>query len=115
MPTASENPRPSHQPEHTLQRARLLRLRRIILLASAKCSLWLTCSCLLILSGCSSTPVLVRPEPLPHELVESCSAGPDYPPGDVPVLDVLETVRLREMAAADCRARHEALVRAWPK
>ena len=109
MPTASENPCSAQS------RARLLRLRRIILLASAKCSLWLTCSCLLILSGCSSTPVLVRPEPLPPELVESCSAGPDYPPGDVPVLDVLETVRLREMAAADCRARHEALVRAWPR
>jgi hypothetical protein len=102
MPTASKNPCSAPS------RARLLPLLR-------RRQIWLTCWCLLILSGCSSTPVLVRPEPLPPELVEPCSAGPDYPAGDVPVLDVLETVRLREMAAADCRARHDALVRALPR
>lgn len=86
-------------------RASLLPLRPI----------WLTCSCLLMLSGCSSTPVVVRPDPPPPELAEPCSAGPDYPDGDVPLIEVLEVVRLREMAAADCRARHGALVGAWPR
>jgi hypothetical protein len=32
-----------------------------------------------------------------------------------PLGDVLKIVEAREVAAADCRARHAALVRAWPR
>jgi hypothetical protein len=45
-----------------------------------------------------------------------CAAGPEFPKAaSAPLKDVLEIAEAREAAAADCRARHAALVSAWPK
>lgn len=35
--------------------------------------------------------------------------------GEVLLSDLLDTVAQRETAAADCRARHKALLDAWPR
>ena len=96
-------------------RARLRHLRQTMLLTCAKWSPWLMSWCLLMLSACSSTPVVVPIDPPPPELAAPCDSGPSYPDVDVGLLDLLEVVRQRESAAADCRARHRALVGAWPR
>jgi hypothetical protein len=54
-------------------------------------------------------------EPPPAALAALCDAGPAYPAGDVPLGALLEVVAVRESAAAECRARHAALVKAWPR
>lgn len=48
----------------------------------------------------------------------ACDPGPPFPalePGQVlPLGTLLEIARQREAAAAVCRAKHAALIRAWP-
>jgi hypothetical protein len=77
----------------------------------------LTFLCLpLLCSACATLPAPpTRPEPPPPALAAPCDAGPDYPEGDPRLADLLEVVRQREVAAADCRARHKALADAWPR
>jgi len=69
------------------------------------------------LIGCGVPARITRPhDPPPAALAMPCSAGPDYPQGaSAPLADVLKVVEAREGAAADCRARHAALVSAWPR
>lgn len=70
----------------------------------------------MLLTACAApVPTLVRPDRPPIELASPCAAGPDYPAGDPRLADLLDVVAQREAAAADCRARHRALVRAWPR
>jgi hypothetical protein len=67
------------------------------------------------LIGCGTpAPIARQIPPPPADLAEACGAGPDYPQGEVLLADLLEVIRQREGAAADCRARHAALVKAWP-
>jgi hypothetical protein len=54
------------------------------------------------------------PQP-PADLAAPCAAGPDYPEADTPLEQVLDVVAQREIAAAVCRARYEALLKAWPR
>ncbi|OWQ90820.1 hypothetical protein CDN99_11675 [Roseateles aquatilis] len=65
--------------------------------------------------GCATPgPVARQIPPRPADLAAPCGAGPDYPPGEALLAELLEIVRQREGAAAVCRARHAALVKAWP-
>ena len=50
-----------------------------------------------------------KPDPAPAALTAECPAGPAYPEGDARVGQVLEIVAAREVAAAECRARHRGL------
>lgn len=76
------------------------------------------CWCLLLLlSACATPPDRTpkwRPDPPPAALAAPCDEGPAYPDGAVRLADLMEIKRQREAAAADCRARQQALVRAWP-
>lgn len=93
---------PTHQ--HACETRSSARFRPLL------ASRWLTCCCLLtLLTGCGTRVEILRPDPPPADLVEPCTAGPDYPPGAARLGDVLEVVAAREAAAADCRARHRAL------
>lgn len=69
------------------------------------------------LTGCATPGPTTRPvEPPPAGLSAPCSAGPAYPQAaSAPLSAVLDVVAAREAAAADCRARHAALVSAWPR
>lgn len=100
-------PRPFGNRSSAPSRARLRHLRRHPIWA-----LWLF---LLTLCGCSTTPAPAQIDPPPPELAEPCSPGPDWPQGDMLLADLLDLVRQREAAAADCRARHRGLVGAWPR
>lgn len=74
--------------------------------------------CLLPLWTACAGPVqtrVVNPDPPPASLTSPCDAGPDYPRGDTTLGDLLQVVAEREAAAAECRARHRALVGAWPR
>jgi hypothetical protein len=73
--------------------------------------------CLLpLLTSCAApAPTATRPDPPPPSLAAECWAGPEYPAGDVPLLELLQVVAEREVAAAECRARHKGLVDAWPR
>lgn len=77
------------------------------------------CLCLLLcLSGCAVPAPTTRPsavQPAPAALAAACVAGPAYPAASAPLGEVLDIVAAREAAAADCRARHAALVSAWPR
>jgi hypothetical protein len=53
--------------------------------------------------------------PPPADLAADCAAGPDYPASDVRLDELLDIQAQREAAAADCRRRHAALVKAWPQ
>ena len=80
-------------------------------------SAWPMCLCLLtLLQACAAPPATIRPaiDPPPANLAAECWAGPQWPAGDSTVGQVLEIVAQREAAAAECRARHRALVKAWP-
>ncbi len=76
----------------------------------------LTCLFLLSLLTACATPQAPpwSPEPPPPALAAPCAPGPDYPPGNPRLAHLLDVVAQREAAAADCRARHRALVLAWP-
>lgn len=79
---------------------------------------WVTCLCLALFStGCAPLARTSKPpDPPPAALAAPCQAGPEYPQGaSAPLADVLDVVAARETAAADCRARHAALVSAWPR
>ena len=79
---------------------------------------WLICLSLLVLSaGCAApAPIRAPIEPPAAALAAPCWPGPEYPEGvDVPLGQLLEIVAQREIAAAECRARQAALVRAWPQ
>lgn len=80
---------------------------------------WVTCLCLALSStGCATLARSSRPaiDPPPAALSAPCHAGPDYPQGaSAPLREVIDVVAARETAAADCRARHAALVSAWPR
>lgn len=81
-------------------------------------SSWATCLCLALCStGCAvQAPILRAIDPPPAALAAPCTAGPDYPrAASAPLAQVLDVVAARESAAADCRARHAALVSAWPR
>ena len=69
------------------------------------------------LIGCATPAPITRPiDPPPPAVAAPCVAGPDYPQAaSAPLRTVLEVVAAREAAAADCRARHAALVSAWPR
>lgn len=69
----------------------------------------------LLLTGCAQQALTPRIDPPPPDLAVRCEAGPDYPAGGARLADVLDIVGKREAAAADCRARHRALVAAWPR
>jgi hypothetical protein len=69
----------------------------------------------LLSTGCAMQAPMRTIEPPPADLAIRCEAGPDYPAGGARLADVLDIVGKREAAAADCRARHRALVAAWPK
>lgn len=76
--------------------------------------------CLLIalcLTGCATPGPISKPiDPPPAALAAPCTAGPDYPQAaSMPLRDLVDLVAAREAAAADCRARHAALVSSWPK
>ncbi len=76
----------------------------------------LTLSSLLLLStGCAVQAPMRSIDPPPADLAIRCEAGPDYPAAGARLADVLDIVGKREAAAADCRARHRALVAAWPR
>ena len=72
-------------------------------------------SLLLLSTGCAVQAPMRTIDPPPADLAIRCEAGPDYPAGGARLADVLDIVGKREAAAADCRARHRALVAAWPK
>lgn len=75
-----------------------------------------TWPCLLLLSVGCATPAPTRPiDPPPPALAAACVAGPAYPAGDMLLGELVEVVAAREAAAADCRARHAALLSAWPR
>jgi len=78
---------------------------------------WLTClSLLLCLTACAG-PVPTSPpiDPPPASLAAPCWPGPAWPEGEGVTLGVFVEVALqREAAAAECRAKQSALVRAWP-
>ncbi len=78
---------------------------------------WVTWPCLLLLSaGCATPAPTTRPiDPPPPALTAACVAGPAYPAGDMLLGELVEVVAAREAAAADCRARHAALISAWPR
>lgn len=78
---------------------------------------WATCLCLLLCSsGCAMRGQTPRPIDLaPASLAAPCDAGPAYPAGPTPLGEVVDVIAGREAAAADCRARHAALVKAWPR
>ena len=80
---------------------------------------WATCLFLpLCLIACASPVSTSRPvaiDPPPAALSAPCAAGPAYPAASAPLGQVLDIVAARETAAADCRARHAALVNAWPR
>lgn len=79
--------------------------------------IWPLCLCLLAsLSACStSAPTRGQSSPPPAELATPCWPGPAWPEEEGATLgELLEVVYQREAAAAECRARHRALVRAWP-
>lgn len=69
----------------------------------------------LLSTGCAVQAPMRSIDPPPADLAIACQAGPDYPAGGARLADVLDIVGKREAAAADCRARHRALVAAWPK
>lgn len=69
----------------------------------------------LLSTGCAVQAPMRQIDPPPPDLAIRCEAGPDYPAGGARLADVLDIVGKREAAAADCRARHRALVAAWPK
>jgi hypothetical protein len=72
--------------------------------------------CLLpLLPACALQAPIRQIDPPPPDLAIRCEAGPDYPAGGARLADVLDIVGKREAAAADCRARHRALVAAWPR
>lgn len=72
-------------------------------------------SLLLLSTGCAVQAPMRTIDPPPADLAIRCEAGPDYPAGGARLADVLDIVGKREAAAADCRARHRALVAAWPR
>lgn len=78
---------------------------------------WLTwLSLLACLTACAG-PVPISPaiDPPPASLAAPCSAGPAYGEGDgITLGELLQIVAQREAAAAECRARLDRLVRAWP-
>lgn len=92
-------------------------LRSAPLPARLRRSSWATCLYLLLcLAGCGTPAATTRPiDPPPAALAAPCAAGPAYPAASAPLREVLDVVAAREGAAADCRARHAALVSAWPK
>jgi len=70
----------------------------------------------MLLQACALLPPApAKIDPPPPGLASPCPTGPDYPPGDVPLGALLDTVAQREAAAAECRAKHAALVAAWPR
>jgi hypothetical protein len=69
----------------------------------------------LLSTGCAVQAPIRQIDPPPADLAIRCEAGPDYPTTGARLADVLDIVGKREAAAADCRARHRALVAAWPK
>jgi hypothetical protein len=72
---------------------------------------------MLCCSACTTPAPITRPvNPPPAALAAPCVAGPAYPQATgAPLREVLDVVAAREAAAADCRARHAALVSAWPR
>lgn len=88
------------------------------MLRAPLCFAWRMCLCLsLSLIGCGS-PVQILPvnDPPPANLAQTCWAGPAWPEGrDVPFGEFYEIAVQREAAATECRAKHRALVTAWPK
>jgi hypothetical protein len=52
---------------------------------------------------------------IPPNLASPCDEGPEIEAVDLTLAKALEIWRQREAAAADCRARHRALVAAWPQ
>ena len=73
-------------------------------------------SALLSLTGCAAPRPTTKPiDPPPAALAAPCQAGPAYPAGSLPLGELVDIVAAREAAAADCRARHGALVSSWPK
>lgn len=79
---------------------------------------WLIFLCLpLCLISCGTpAPIRVPSSPPPAELAAPCWAGPAWLQGEgVTIGAMVETMLQREAAAAECRARHGALVRAWPQ
>ncbi len=76
---------------------------------------WPTWWCLLMLSGCSTTPAPISvSQPPPANLAADPWAGPAYPPGDVSLERLLGIVAARELQAAQCRAQVRGLLQAWP-
>ena len=77
---------------------------------------WLMCLFLLLLLTSCAQPADQAPrlEPPPPNLATDCWPGPDWPKGDVPLGKLLEVVRAREQAAAECRRKVLELLRAWP-
>ena len=77
--------------------------------------LLMSLSLLLLSTGCAVQAPIRQIDPPPADLAVRCEAGPDYPAAGARLADVLDIVGRREAAAADCRARHRALVAAWPR
>lgn len=77
---------------------------------------WALSLCLLLLLQACGTPqvTVIRPDPPPPSLSAPCQSGPVIPATDTSLADLLQLIAGREAAAAECRARHRALVQAWP-
>lgn len=78
---------------------------------SARACRWLMSSSLLLLCAACATPApqLVRPDPPPANLTQTCETGPEIPEGDTPLGELLDVWVGRESAAAVCRDRHGRL------
>lgn len=78
---------------------------------------------LALCAGCSTLPQPTSPQiqPPPPDLAQPCIAGPEWMPAgtdpnaDTTLVEFVQIVMGRETAAAVCRARHRALVQAWPR
>lgn len=63
----------------------------------------------------AQAPIRVPIDPPPASLAVPCWPGPAWPEEAGATIGMMVAVMLqRESAAAECRARHQALVRAWP-
>lgn len=77
----------------------------------------ISCCLLGLLTGCAQQPQFLRPAPppIPASLDRTCDEGLPIPDADAQLREVLEVWADREAAFTECRARVDALRRAWPR
>lgn len=67
----------------------------------------------LLLPGCSSINAQVKTPPLPASLSRPCLDPATLPEG-ANMGDLLDVAVVNKLALIECKARHEATVKAWP-